>query len=159
VYPCLCVLSGYLPRVTLCLGTPCRCMVSVLVLIARFLSLGHCRILLGGTPFWNAASAASTISFSAARLPRLIARILLICGLISWISCLVTLSRPHACARHCVLTLLTLQRGVNTHPLLHVRSSRGTLEDAFGSSATTAGLLPRCRYVFPSESHFFILSG
>jgi hypothetical protein len=46
-------------------------------------------------------------------------------------------------------------RGVNTHPFLHVRSSRYGLEDAFGSSATTGGLLPRCRYVFPPESHFF----
>jgi hypothetical protein len=33
--------------VTLFLGTPCRCMGSVLVLIARFPSLAHCRMLLG----------------------------------------------------------------------------------------------------------------
>jgi hypothetical protein len=95
--------------VTLYLGTPCRCMGSVLVLIARFASLGHRRILLGGTPWWNADGAASSISFSAARLPCLIARILLICGLIFWISCLVTLSRPRGCARHCMLTLETLR--------------------------------------------------
>jgi hypothetical protein len=46
---------------------------------------------------------------SAARLPRLNAWILLICGLISWISCLVTLWRLHACARRCMLNLLTLR--------------------------------------------------
>jgi hypothetical protein len=39
----------------------------------------------------------------------LIACILLICGSISWISCLVMLSRLRGCARHCMLTLLTLQ--------------------------------------------------
>jgi hypothetical protein len=93
--------------VTLCLGTPCLCMGSVLVLIARFASLGHRQILLGGTPLWNASGAASSISFSAARPPGLVARILLICGLISWISCLVTLSWPRGCARHCMLTLFT----------------------------------------------------
>jgi hypothetical protein len=48
--------------VTLCLGTPCRCMGSVLVLIAKFASLGHRRILLGGTPLWNAAGAAVSSS-------------------------------------------------------------------------------------------------
>jgi hypothetical protein len=46
-------------------------------------------------------------------------------------------------------------RGVITQPLWHVRFPRGGLEDAFGSSATTAGLLPRCRYVLPPESLFF----
>jgi hypothetical protein len=50
----------------------------VLVLTARFASLGHRPVLLGGTPWWNTAGATSSISSSAARLPRLIARILLI---------------------------------------------------------------------------------
>jgi hypothetical protein len=95
--------------VTLCLGTPCRCMGSVLVLTARFASPGHLPILLGGTSLWNAAGAASSISSSAANLPHLRARILLICGLISWISCHVALSRPCTCARRCMLTLLTLR--------------------------------------------------
>jgi hypothetical protein len=96
-------------------ATPCGCMGSVLVLTARFASPGHHPILLGGTPLWNAAGAASSISSSAAKLPRLRARILLICGLISWISCLVTLSRPHKCARRCMWTLLTRR----CPPLLH----------------------------------------
>jgi hypothetical protein len=97
------------PSVTLCLGTPSRCMGSVLVSTARFASLGRCPVLLGCTPWCNAAGAASSISSSAARLPRLSARILLICGLIFWISCLVTLSRLRTRARRCTLTLLTLQ--------------------------------------------------
>jgi hypothetical protein len=50
-------------------------------------------------------------------------------------------------------------RGVITQPLWHVTFPRGDLEDAFGSSATTAGLLPTCRYVLPPESHFFSISG
>jgi hypothetical protein len=50
-------------------------------------------------------------------------------------------------------------RGVITQPLWHVRFSSGGLEDAFGSSATTAGLLPRWRHVLPPESHFFSISG
>jgi hypothetical protein len=83
-------------------------MASVLVLTARFASPGHRPVLLGGTPWWNAAGAAFSSSSSAARLPRLIARILLSCGLIFWISCLVTLSRLRMCARRCMLTLLTL---------------------------------------------------
>jgi hypothetical protein len=58
---------------------------------------------------YNAAGAASSISSSAARLPRLSARILLICGLIFWISCLVTLSRLRTCDRRCMLTLSTLR--------------------------------------------------
>jgi hypothetical protein len=54
-------------------------------------------------------SSSSSSSLSAARLPSLIARSLLICGLNSRISCLnVTLLRPCGCARHCMLTLLTL---------------------------------------------------
>jgi hypothetical protein len=96
----------------LCLGTPCLCTGPVLVLIASVASQGHHRILLGGTPLSNAAGAESSITFSAARLSRLITRILLIRGLISWISCLVTLSHPRGCARLCMLTLSTLQMSV-----------------------------------------------
>jgi hypothetical protein len=69
--------------VTLYLGTPCHCMGSVLVITAAFASPGHHQILVGGTLWWNAAGTASSISSSAARLPRLSARTLLICGLIS----------------------------------------------------------------------------
>jgi hypothetical protein len=58
---------------------------------------------------WNAAGAASSISSSAARHPVLSARILLICGLISWISCLVMLSRLRTRARRCIFTLLPLR--------------------------------------------------
>jgi hypothetical protein len=95
--------------VTLCLGTPSRCIGCVLVFTVRFASPGLHLILLGGVPLWNAAGAASSISSSTARLPRLRARMLLICGLISWISCLLPLSRPRKCARRCMLTLLTLR--------------------------------------------------
>jgi hypothetical protein len=95
--------------ITLCLGTPSRCMGSVLVLTTRFASPGHRPILLGGTPLWNAAGAVSSISSSVARLTRLRAWILLICGLIFWICCLLTLSRLRTSARRCMLTLLTLR--------------------------------------------------
>jgi hypothetical protein len=82
LFPCappLCRSCTFLPRlctpsfvssgatflsVTLCLGTPSRCMGSVLVLTARFAPLGHRPVLLGGTPWWNAAGAASSISSS-----------------------------------------------------------------------------------------------
>jgi hypothetical protein len=47
---------------------------------------------------WNLHGAASSISSSAAKLPRLRARTLLVYGLICWISCLVTLSWPRASA-------------------------------------------------------------
>jgi hypothetical protein len=55
VYPFLCVLSATFLSVTLCFGTPCRCMGSVLVLIANCLhhpvAAGYCwGIQLGGTP-------------------------------------------------------------------------------------------------------------
>jgi hypothetical protein len=60
VYPFLCVLSGYLP---FCPSVPCdslcRCMASVLVLIARFASPGRHQLLLGGTSLSNAAGTAS----------------------------------------------------------------------------------------------------
>jgi hypothetical protein len=95
--------------VTLCLGTSCRCVDSVPVPTARFASPGHHQILLGGTPLWYVDGAAFSISTSAARLPRLSARILLICGLISSIAYLVTLSWPRKCAMHCILTLLVLR--------------------------------------------------
>jgi hypothetical protein len=58
-----------------------------------------------------------------------------------------------------VFAIAVLLRGVITQALWHVRSPRGVLEDAFGSSATTGGLLPRCRYVWPLESHFFDFRG
>jgi hypothetical protein len=82
---------------------------SVLVLTARFASPGHRLILLGGTPLWNAGGAASSISSSAARLPRLRAQILLICGLISWIYYLLTLSWLRTCVGRYMLTLLPLR--------------------------------------------------
>jgi hypothetical protein len=91
------------------LGSPFRCVGSVLVLIARFASPDGHWPLLGGTPRWNAAGAASSISCSAARPPRLVARVLLMCGLIAWINCLVTVSLPRGCARRCMLTPLTLR--------------------------------------------------
>jgi hypothetical protein len=115
VYPFLCVLSSHhpfchsVPRDSLC------CMGSVLVLTARFASPGHHQILLGGTPWWNASGAASSISFSAARLPDLVAWILLIFGLIFWRSFLLTLSRPHGYARHCMLTVLSLRMSTVLH--------------------------------------------
>jgi hypothetical protein len=62
-------------------------------------------------------------------------------------------------SRRLISRIGAVNRGVNTHPFLHVRSSRDGLEDAFGSSATTGGLLPRCRYVFPPESHFVSIFG
>jgi hypothetical protein len=85
--------------ITRCLGTQCRCMGFVLVLIARFASPACHLTLRGDTPWWNAAGAVSSISFSAARLPRLVARIPLIFGLISWIFCLVTLLLPRGWVR------------------------------------------------------------
>jgi hypothetical protein len=42
------------------------------------------------------------------------------------------------------------RRGVNAQPLVHVRSSRGGLEDAFVTSATTGGLH------FSSCNRFFV---
>jgi hypothetical protein len=60
---------------------------------------------------------------------------------------------------HCnKVQFLCTSRGAITQPLWHVRFPRGDLEDAFGSSATTAGLLPKCRYVLPPESHFLRFS-
>jgi hypothetical protein len=50
-------------------------------------------------------------------------------------------------------------RGVITQPFWHVRFPRGTLEGAFGSSATTGGFLRRCRYDLSPESHFFSIFG
>jgi hypothetical protein len=54
--------------------------------------------------------------------------------------------------------LYTTVKGVITQAIWHVRSPRGVLEDGFGSSATTGGLLPRCRYVLPLESLFFTMN-
>jgi hypothetical protein len=68
--------------VNLYFGTPYCCMGSVPVLIARFASPGRHQLLLGGRPcnWWNAAGTASSISSTAARLLRLIVRILLKMG-------------------------------------------------------------------------------
>jgi hypothetical protein len=66
--------------------------------------------------------------------------------------------RTHALNTHIMYAGLSLLRGVITQPLWHVRFPRGGLEDAFGSSATTAGLLPKCRYVLPPESYLFSIS-
>jgi hypothetical protein len=93
--------------VTLCLGTPSRCMGSVLVLIARFVSHGHRRVLLGGTPWWGVAGVQHYLFSCKGSPPD--CRIPLICGWISWISCLVSLLRLRGCARHCMLTLLSLR--------------------------------------------------
>jgi hypothetical protein len=51
-----------------CLGTQCRCMGYVLILIARFASPGCHLTLRGDTSWWNAPGAVSSIPFSAARL-------------------------------------------------------------------------------------------
>jgi hypothetical protein len=109
VYPFLCVLSGHLP---FCHSVRWDSL-PLHGLCPRF----NCQVCItrpppetaGGTPVWNAAGAACSISFSAARLPRLRAQILLICGLICWIICHLMLSRPSTCARRCMLTLLTLR--------------------------------------------------
>jgi hypothetical protein len=50
-------------------------------------------------------------------------------------------------------------RGVTIQPLWHVRFPCYGLEDAFERSATTGGLLPRCRYVLPPASHFVPIFG
>jgi hypothetical protein len=51
--------------------------------------------------------------------------------------------------------LPSVARGVIIQLLWYSRFPRSGLENAFRSSAPTGGLLPRCRYVFPPESHFF----
>jgi hypothetical protein len=68
---------------TPCFGTPCLSMASVLAPNARFASPDRLRPLLRDTPGWDAAGAATNISTSAAKLHRLVARILLVCDLIS----------------------------------------------------------------------------
>jgi hypothetical protein len=45
-------------------------------------------------------------------------------------------------------------RGVTIHPLWHIGFPCGGLRDAFGNSATTGQLLPKCRYFLPPASHF-----
>jgi hypothetical protein len=64
-----------------------------------------------------------------------------------------------ACCLSTLLFKARLLRGVITQPFWHVRSPRGVLEGVFGSSATTGGLLPRCRYDLPLESQIFSIFG
>jgi hypothetical protein len=103
--PFLCVLSGHLP---FCHSVPWDSLP-----LHGLCPRSNCTVCItlppldtaGGYTSVERRGTASSFSISAARLPRLIARILLIRGLISWNSCLVTPSRPRGCAGHCMLTL------------------------------------------------------
>jgi hypothetical protein len=135
VCPSLCVLSGQLPfcrSVTWdSLHLHGRCPVR----IARCASPDQPRPLLWGTPWWNAAGA----SCSAARRPCLAARLLLICGLICWILCLVMLSLPHRCARHCMLTPLAMRLFTAAEGGRHVGRARKGARAVAHSRGTTQG--------------------